>query len=772
MTATIDRPVGMSVRRNRITREDAIAVAAVAVVSAIAGALTDAQPTASGLADTLLTAALCAAVAWSGASSPWWVLTIGAGVAALVTTPPGWVVAAGVAVVISAVIGAQRYSAPAGRAVAAGLTVNALLHWDDDGRFGLSALVTAAVAATIVATGVLRRRRFVRRRVYLGLIGVGVVVGAAVVGAGIAVALAYGDLRDGENALRTAAEALGDGEVDRAVAELQRSEEHLAGASERLGRPWAQAALAVPVLGQHLDVVATVADEGAALSSTAATSVAQVDVDTLQVVAGTIDLAAIEVLATPLGETQAALQQATDGLADARSRWLVPPVGDRVDEVRTEIDDLAAQNERALGAVELAPSMLGRDEPRTYFVAFTTPAEARGLGGFMGAWAELRVEGGRVEVVRTMGTSRLTAAMDDRPVLDGPPDYIARYGQFGAGGDGEPVSVDFWSNVTVSPDFPSTTEVFAQLYPASGGRPIDGAIAVDVEAIAGFLELTGPIRVPTPDGALRLGPANAADYLLREQYADFADDDVRDAVIEEIIARLLGELFGGSLPGPRVLADALGPAMDAGRIVMWTDDPADQALLDELGVSGRLPAPTSDGLAVVSNNGGANKLDAYLGRTISYEATVDEETGEITSTATIRLTNDAPTDLPADVGGNPFDLPPGTNRMYLSVYSPWGLTSAEIDGQPTGMEPDEELGWNVYSRFVEIPPGGEVTLTLGFAGELDPATSYELLLRSQPLAAPDRVTVEVRTTDGAILHSSDEARAGLDVLTGSSSSAS
>ncbi len=112
MTATIDRPVGMSVRRNRITREDAIAVAAVAVVSAIAGALTDAQPTASGLADTLLTAALCAAVAWSGASSPWWVLTIGAGVAALVTTPPGWVVAAGVAVVISAVIGRSATARP------------------------------------------------------------------------------------------------------------------------------------------------------------------------------------------------------------------------------------------------------------------------------------------------------------------------------------------------------------------------------------------------------------------------------------------------------------------------------------------------------------------------------------------------------------------------------------------------------------------------------------------------------------------------------------
>ena len=83
---------------------------------------------------------------------------------------------------------------------------------------------------------------------------------------------------------------------------------------------------------------------------------------------------------------------------------------------------------------------------------------------------------------------------------------------------------------------------------------------------------------------------------------------------------------------------------------------------------------------------------------------------------TIRLANDAPTDLPADAGGNPFGLPPGTNRQYLSVYSPWELTAAELDGEATGMEPERELGWNVYSRYVDIPPGGEVELRLGFAG--------------------------------------------------------
>ena len=143
---------------------------------------------------------------------------------------------------------------------------------------------------------------------------------------------------------------------------------------------------------------------------------------------------------------------------------------------------------------------------------------------------------------------------------------------------------------------------------------------------------------------------------------------------------------------------------------------------------------------------------------------VDEETGRIQAAVTIRLANDAPTDLPPDAGGNPFGLPPGTNRQYLSVYSPWELTAAELDGEATGMEPGRELGWNVFSRYVDIPPGGEVELRLGFAGELPADAPYELTLRSQPLTYPDVVRVDVRTADGESLLQSHELRFGVDRL--------
>jgi hypothetical protein len=217
-------------------------------------------------------------------------------------------------------------------------------------------------------------------------------------------------------------------------------------------------------------------------------------------VEGVIDLTAIELLEVPFRDTSAALARTDDVIEESRSPWLLAPLGDRVGELHDEVTDLVGQTERAADAVALAPSMLGAEEPRTYFVAFTTPAESRGLGGFMGTFAELRADGGRLSVIRTGQTTELNQGLGaDAPVLDMPEEYLARYARFGASIDGGPVSADFWSNVTMPPDLPTVTDVIAQLYPESGGAPIDGVVALDVEAVARFLEITGrsPSRAPT-----------------------------------------------------------------------------------------------------------------------------------------------------------------------------------------------------------------------------------------------------------------------------------
>jgi len=755
------------VRRNRITRTDAIVVAAVAVASGVAAALAGAHPTAWAPADAVLSAALGGAVAWCAASAPWWLLAGSAALAAIIAPNPVLAVIATVGFLGALVVGGRAVSWPAVRAVSGATTINVLMRWELDGFHGSSAIVTALVAVLIVMGGVSRRGRYARyivKRMAIVAAGLVVIVVVGIVVAGLQAASA---LRNGERELRAAASALRRGEVVDAADRLERSRGDLGRAADALDRPWAKPALAMPVVGQHVDALARLTEEGEQLAEKASVSVAQVNVDSLRVVNGAIDLNAIEVLVQPFEETSTALAGLAGAVDDVRNPWLIAPVGDRVEELGEETDELVRQTGVALDAVRLAPSMLGGDEPRTYFVMFTTPAEARGLGGFMGAFAELRADNGRLEVVRSGQTRDLTPLESEgvERTLDGPPDYLARYGPFGAGGGGEPASDDFWSNFTISPDFPSITEVAAQLYPQSGGSEIDGAIAMDVSAISRFLDLTGSIRLPDRD--LRLSAGNVEEYLLREQYAEIDDDRVRDAVLEELTTTMLQQVFGTSLPAPRVLADTLGPAMAEARLVMWSLDEADQELLTRLGISGALPPPEPDGLAVVSTNAAGNKLDAYLRRAITYEGVVDEGSGVIRATATINLRNEAPDGLPEDAGGNLVDLPFGTNRMYLSVYSPLELVSASRDGESFGVQPGEELGWHVYSTYATIPRGGEMTFELGFEGQLPDgmdADEYELVLRSQALAIPDSVRVDVRSSDGDVLARSQGVRAGVQVI--------
>ena len=86
-----------------------------------------------------------------------------------------------------------------------------------------------------------------------------------------------------------------------------------------------------------------------------------------------------------------------------------------------------------------------------------------------------------------------------------------------------------------------------------------------------------------------------------------------------------------------------------------------------------------DGLAVVFNNAGANKLDVYLEREVDYDATVDTTTGATTATATVTLTNRGPSSgLPDGVIGNYTGDAPGSNRILVSLYSVLPVTSASV----------------------------------------------------------------------------------------------
>ena len=113
-------------------------------------------------------------------------------------------------------------------------------------------------------------------------------------------------------------------------------------------------------------------------------------------------------------------------------------------------------------------------------------------------------------------------------------------------------------------------------------------------------------------------------------------------------------------------------------------------------------------------NGGADKLDGFLQRRVTYEAEVVTRSGttigDLTGAVTVALTNDVVVaGLPGYVIGSPLrETPQGTNRVHLSIYTPHQLESLSIDGRPVDAELQRELGFNRYLVFAEVAPGASM----------------------------------------------------------------
>ncbi len=259
-------------------------------------------------------------------------------------------------------------------------------------------------------------------------------------------------------------------------------------------------------------------------------------------------------------------------------------------------------------------------------------------------------------------------------------------------------------------------------------------IALDPVVLGALLRYTGPIHLPAFDQ--QVDEDNVVPFLLLDQYVvGAADDGARADALAEAASLTLDALLAGALPEPITLARDLAPLTSERRLLVWSADPSEQALLERVGLAGAIPPlDGADGWSVAVTNGGGSKIDSFLRRAASYEAATDPATGETTATLRVRLTNTAPADgLPPYVIGNLVGLPPGTSRCTCRSTAPAADRRA-LDGQPTGLDIGTEQGWNVYSRYVDIPAGGTATFELRLAGRV--ADPERVVTWTQPMGNP------------------------------------
>jgi len=711
-------------------------VAAVVGTGALAAVLSDAAPTGLGGVDALWVAALVGSVAYLAATSRRWTWFVPAGAAAALAGDTLALVVAGAAIAVAfwSVLTDTRTR---GRgALAGGLGAAALMQAEPLVFHGSTALITVAAVAPIAVSGYQHANRRSQKRIRrVGEVVAGVAA-LLTAGAVLGVVSMQGDLIKGARLIDDGLNAARSADDDVAGEKLGQASRHLSSADVTLSSWFVEPARVLPIVGPNIDAVESLAREAGEVAQVTSAAADSADVDALRFIGGRLDPEVVSRMEEPLEASLSAVEGLRETVDDSiYSPWIAAPLGDRMDLLAGQLDDAIPDGEAALTAVRSAPTLLGAEAPRRYLVLFTTPVEARGRTGFPGNFAELLVVDGKLSMPRFGRISELEQGGTPGPerTLTEPAEYVERYGRF------DPKST--WRNLTMSPDFPTVAAAIEQLYPQSGGSPIDGVLAIDPIGLAGLLRYTGPVEIaglPAP-----LDADNAARFLLLDQYVTFPDVSQRVDVLEEVARTTFERITNADLPGPRDVAEQLDPLVDQGHIQFTTYEVPLFAWFDSFGLAGRLGDLDGDGLAVTTSNAGGSKIDLFLERSLRYDATWDPATGAVSGTITSTLHNAAPTEgLPDYVIGNVIGLPTGTNRSYVSIYTPLDVGAARIDGEPAPIGASRELDRNVYNAFVDIPPGGTVTIELDVTGTVE-GDEYALDLAQQPLVHAEQADVSV-----------------------------
>ena len=297
----------------------------------------------------------------------------------------------------------------------------------------------------------------------------------------------------------------------------------------------------------------------------------------------------------------------------------------------------------------------------------------------------------------------------------------------------------------------TVADLMNQAYPQSGGHAVDGVIGMDPAALAGLLKLSGPITAPGWDG--EINASNVEQIMYVDQYAAFGDRSGRVSFLGGV-TKVIWDRLRTVSPSPIDMAKVLGPLAHNGHIKIWAADTKRESLFDRLSLSGAVAPIDGDYLAVVNANVGGNKMDAYLQREVTYDVSWDPATGTISADLTIKLNNNAPASgLPLYVTAKTDGTTEiaGENRMFVTVYTPWKVTSSKLDGVDFGANQQTEFGRTAISYYLTVLPSRSKVLHLTMTGSL--AGQYRLDLHHQVTVHPDANSVNVHVPSGWVAHS-------------------
>ncbi len=316
--------------------------------------------------------------------------------------------------------------------------------------------------------------------------------------------------------------------------------------------------------------------------------------------------------------------------------------------------------------IDVMNLVFGAEEFKRYLLVFQNNHEIRPTGGFMGSFAILDVQKGKIEKIEVPpgGTYDLRGQLDAyvKPPL--PLQLVASRWEF--------------QDANWFPDFAAAAQKMEWFYEHGRKTTVDGVIAINATVLERFLRVIGPVTTTSKYNLL----LDADSVLTQIQHTVETGEDKKANKPKLIISELLNQFLGGAKDLSKVellrLLSEVHQAADQKEIQVYMNDPVMQERLRGFGWTGeiaRTPA-TQDYLMVVNANLQGQKSDARIEQDISYKVVVGED-GSMIAEARVKRTHT----------GTPSEAMYGAlNVNYIRLLVPEG--SELIDASGFSYPPD------------------------------------------------------------------------------------
>jgi hypothetical protein len=345
--------------------------------------------------------------------------------------------------------------------------------------------------------------------------------------------------------------------------------------------------------------------------------------------------------------------------------------------------------------------VLGVGQPRNFLVQTLDRAELRPTGGFTGNYGVLTIHNGKVDPFQLFNVNDIEYGYKSNGWLYGkrPPSPYSSWWPFANWG---------LRDSNLSPDFPTSAKMIANVFQHETGQQVDGVIQFSPVVIAHVLKVTGPITVPVFNDTVTADNLEAKIHYYEEDPAGiakqqrlFPNDHTHSLRkrFTQAVTQLLEDKVR-HLPtsqivdvGKQLLSD-----LQSKDLQVYLANTDLEQMLTQMHATGAIDTtPGIDGYMLVQTNVSVAKSTPYVDLTQHDDITLDDH-GGATHHLTLTLHN-APT-------GPIFGL--STYRDYVRIYAPPQAQLQRADGFDTEVQMCAGAGCsgNPY-------PGGEMYCPAG-----------------------------------------------------------